>query len=119
MRVVAVHTRRRRGPPSRCAVGASCQARGPLCGKYRIVDFTLSNCVNSGIFDIGVLTQYMPRSLNEHIGIGRSWDLDRSRGGISLLQPYQGGSTSSGMGGRRTPFCKISITFARAARTQS
>src|SRR5512139_3140735 len=61
----------------------------PFAGKYRIVDFTLSNCVNSGIYDIGVLTQYMPRSLNEHIGIGRPWDLDRSRGGISLLQPYQ------------------------------
>src|SRR5512137_937016 len=61
----------------------------PFAGKYRIVDFTLSNCVNSGIYDVGVLTQYMPRSLNEHIGIGRPWDLDRSRGGISLLQPYQ------------------------------
>jgi glucose-1-phosphate adenylyltransferase len=62
----------------------------PFAGKYRIIDFTLSNCVNSGIYDIGVLTQYLPRSLNDHIGIGRPWDLDRSRGGVRLLQPYQG-----------------------------
>jgi glucose-1-phosphate adenylyltransferase len=61
----------------------------PFAGRYRIIDFTLSNCVNSGIYDVGVLTQYMPRSLNDHIGIGRPWDLDRSRGGVSLLQPYQ------------------------------
>lgn len=62
----------------------------PFGGKYRIIDFTLSNCVNSGIFDIGVLTQYRPTSLNQHIGIGRPWDLDRSRGGIQLLQPAPG-----------------------------
>jgi glucose-1-phosphate adenylyltransferase len=59
----------------------------PFGGKYRIIDFTLSNCVNSGIFDVGVLTQYRPTSLNRHIGIGRPWDLDRTRGGIQLLQP--------------------------------
>ncbi len=59
----------------------------PFAGKYRIIDFTLSNCVNSGIFDIGVLTQYRPTSLHQHIGIGRPWDLDRSRGGVQLLQP--------------------------------
>jgi glucose-1-phosphate adenylyltransferase len=62
----------------------------PFAGKFRIIDFALSNCVNSGIYDIGVLTQYLPRSLNDHIGIGRPWDLDRSRGGVRLLQPYQG-----------------------------
>jgi glucose-1-phosphate adenylyltransferase len=62
----------------------------PFGGKYRIIDFTLSNCVNSGIMDIGVLTQYRPTSLNQHIGIGRPWDLDRSRGGIQLLQPAPG-----------------------------
>ncbi len=62
----------------------------PFAGRYRIIDFTLSNCVNSGIYDVGVLTQYLPRSLNEHIGIGRPWDLDRGRGGVRLLQPYQG-----------------------------
>ena len=62
----------------------------PFGGKYRIIDFTLSNCVNSGIFDIGILTQYRPLSLRDHIGIGRPWDLDRKRGGVELLQPFQG-----------------------------
>ena len=61
----------------------------PFAGKYRIIDFTLSNCVNSGIYDVTVLTQYRPHSLNEHIGVGRPWDLDRSfSGGIQLLQPF-------------------------------
>ncbi len=60
----------------------------PFGGKYRIIDFTLSNCVNSDIDDVVVLTQYNPRSLNDHIGLGRPWDLDRSRGGVKLLQPY-------------------------------
>lgn len=63
----------------------------PFAGRFRIIDFTLSNCVNSGIFNVGVLTQYLPRSLNDHIGIGRPWDLDRQVGGVRLLQPYQGG----------------------------
>src|SRR5579884_4087613 len=62
----------------------------PFAGKYRIIDFTLSNCVNSGLYDVAVLTQYRPHSLNDHIGIGRPWDLDRARGGIRLLQPYLG-----------------------------
>jgi len=62
----------------------------PFGGKYRIIDFTLSNCVNSGIFDVGILTQYRPLSLRDHIGIGRPWDLDRKRGGVELLQPFQG-----------------------------
>jgi len=66
----------------------------PFGGKYRIIDFTLSNCVNSGIFDIGVLTQYRPTSLHRHIGIGRPWDLDRTHGGIQLLQPSLGTVTS-------------------------
>jgi glucose-1-phosphate adenylyltransferase len=60
----------------------------PFAGKYRIIDFTLSNCVNSEIDNILVLTQYNPRSLNDHIGAGRPWDLDRNEGGIRLLQPY-------------------------------
>jgi glucose-1-phosphate adenylyltransferase len=60
----------------------------PFAGKFRIIDFTLSNCVNSGIFDVAVLTQYRPHSLNQHIGIGKPWDLDRNRGGVVLLQPY-------------------------------
>jgi glucose-1-phosphate adenylyltransferase len=62
----------------------------PFAGKYRIIDFVLSNCVNSGITDIAVLTQYRPHSLNDHIGIGKPWDLDRQKGGIRLLQPYLG-----------------------------
>jgi glucose-1-phosphate adenylyltransferase len=62
----------------------------PFAGKYRIIDFTLSNCVNSGIDRVAVLTQYRPHSLNDHIGIGRPWDLDRMRGGVRMLQPYLG-----------------------------
>ncbi len=61
----------------------------PFAGKFRIIDFPLSNCVNSGIYTVGVLTQYRPHSLNDHIGIGKPWDLDRSHGGVRLLQPYQ------------------------------
>jgi glucose-1-phosphate adenylyltransferase len=60
----------------------------PFAGKYRIIDFTLSNCVNSEVDNLLVLTQYNPRSLNDHIGAGRPWDLDRNEGGIRLLQPY-------------------------------
>src|SRR5690349_14638833 len=60
----------------------------PFAGKYRIIDFTLSNCVNSLIDNVVVLTQYNPRSLNDHIGLGRPWDLDRNNGGVKLLQPY-------------------------------
>jgi len=71
----------------------------PFAGKFRIIDFTLSNCVNSGIYEVGVLTQYLPRSLNEHIGIGRPWDLDRTRGGVRLLQPYQGRGHQQWYGG--------------------
>ncbi len=62
----------------------------PFAGKFRIIDFTISNCVNSGLYTVAVLTQYRPHSLNEHIGIGKPWDLDRLRGGVRLLQPYQG-----------------------------
>ena len=60
-------------------------------GKYRIIDFPLSNCINSGIDTVGVLTQYQPLALNEYIGNGEPWDLDLSRGGLSVLPPYQGG----------------------------
>jgi glucose-1-phosphate adenylyltransferase len=64
------------------------EAAVPFAGKYRIIDFTLSNCVNSGIFNVGVLTQYRPRSLHEHIGVGKPWDLDRRIGGVRVLHPY-------------------------------
>ncbi|CAM2974634.1 glucose-1-phosphate adenylyltransferase [Paenibacillus sediminis] len=57
-------------------------------GKYRIIDFTLSNCTNSGIDTVGVLTQYHPQVLNRYIGIGKPWDLDRKEGGISILPPF-------------------------------
>ncbi len=57
--------------------------------KYRIIDFPLSNCINSGIDTVGVLTQYQPLRLNTHIGIGIPWDLDRNRGGVSILPPYE------------------------------
>ncbi len=58
-------------------------------GKYRIIDFALSNCINSGIDTVGVLTQYQPLRLNTHIGIGIPWDLDRNVGGVSILPPYE------------------------------
>ena len=61
----------------------------PFGGKYRIIDFPLSNCSNSGIYTVGVLTQYRPLELNSHIGIGDPWDLDRREGGVSILPPYQ------------------------------
>ena len=62
----------------------------PFGGKYRIIDFPLSNCVNSGIDTVGVLTQYQPLMLNEYIGNGLPWDLDRAYGGVKILPPYQG-----------------------------
>ncbi|MGG7079656.1 glucose-1-phosphate adenylyltransferase [Clostridium sardiniense] len=61
----------------------------PFGGKYRIIDFPLSNCANSGIYTVGVLTQYKPLELNSHIGIGDAWDLDRRDGGVAILPPYQ------------------------------
>ena len=62
----------------------------PFGGKYRIIDFPMSNCINSGIYTVGVLTQYQPLVLNEYIGNGQPWDLDRMNGGVMVLPPYQG-----------------------------
>ena len=78
------------GEGERLSILSSVRAKPavPFGGKYRIIDFTLSNCVNSGVDNVVVLTQYNPRSLNDHIGLGRPWDLDRNRGGVKLLQPY-------------------------------
>ncbi len=78
------------GEGERLSILSSIRAKPavPFGGKYRIIDFTLSNCVNSGIDSVLVLTQYNPRSLNDHIGLGRPWDLDRTKGGVKLLQPY-------------------------------
>mgnify|MGYP004447521597 FL=1 len=63
-------------------------------GKYRIIDFPLSNCINSGIDTVGVLTQYRPLRLNAHIGIGIPWDLDRNEGGVTILPPYEKNTNS-------------------------
>jgi glucose-1-phosphate adenylyltransferase len=78
------------GEGERLSILSSVRAKPavPFGGKYRIIDFTLSNCVNSLIDNVVVLTQYNPRSLNDHIGLGRPWDLDRNNGGVKLLQPY-------------------------------
>lgn len=62
----------------------------PFGGKYRIIDFTLSNCTNSGIQTLGVLTQYSPLELNRHIGNGKPWDMDKKSGGVTVLSPYTG-----------------------------
>jgi len=67
----------------------------PFGGKFRIIDFALSNCVNSDIDNVAVLTQYNPRSLSDHIGSGRPWDLDRNTGGIRILPPYIGRGKAS------------------------
>ena len=63
-------------------------------GKYRIIDFPLSNCINSGVDTVGVLTQYRPLRLNTHIGIGIPWDLDRNIGGVTVLPPYEKSTNS-------------------------
>jgi glucose-1-phosphate adenylyltransferase len=78
------------GEGERLSILSSMRAKPavPFGGKYRIIDFSLSNCVNSGIDNVVVLTQYNPRSLNGHIGMGRPWDLDRNTGGVRMLQPY-------------------------------
>ncbi len=78
------------GEGERLSILSSVRAKPavPFGGKYRIIDFTLSNCVNSGYDNVVVLTQYNPRSLNDHIGLGRPWDLDRTTGGVRMLQPY-------------------------------
>jgi glucose-1-phosphate adenylyltransferase len=90
----------------------------PFAGKFRIIDFTLSNCVNSGIHEVGVLTQYLPRSLNDHIGIGRPWDLDRSRGGVRLLQPYQGKGHQQWYGGTADAVLQ-NLDFLRESRADA
>jgi len=67
----------------------------PFGGRYRLIDFSLSNCVNSGLRRIYILTQYNPRSLRRHIRLGRPWDLDRSEGGVRVLLPYSGAHRTS------------------------
>jgi len=77
------------GPGLHTLTATRAEPAVPFGGKYRIIDFPLSNCVNSGIYNVAVLTQYMPRTLNDHIRAGKPWDLDRAEGGVRLLQPYQ------------------------------
>lgn len=79
------------GQGSRLGVLTSSTAKPavPYGGKFRIIDFPLSNCINSGIDTVGVFTQYEPLELNAHIGIGKPWDLDRNNGGVTILQPYK------------------------------
>ena len=78
------------GQGSRLGVLTSSTAKPavPYGGKFRIIDFPLSNCINSGIDTVGVFTQYEPLELNAHIGIGKPWDLDRVNGGVTILSPY-------------------------------
>jgi hypothetical protein len=66
-----------------------CKAALPFGGKYRLIDFALSNCANSRVGAVGVITQYRPRSLHAHLDYGRPWDLDRCADGLTLLHPYQ------------------------------
>lgn len=88
----------------------------PFGGKYRIIDFTLSNCVNSNIFDVLILTQYRPHSLNDHIGKGRPWDLDRSfTGGVQILQPYKGSFDTDWYAGTADAVTQ-NINFVRKGR---
>jgi glucose-1-phosphate adenylyltransferase len=88
----------------------------PFAGKYRIIDFTLSNCVNSNIFDVLILTQYRPHSLNDHIGRGRPWDLDRSfTGGVQLLQPYKGRNDTDWYAGNADAVAQ-NLNFVRRGR---
>lgn len=90
----------------------------PFAGKYRIIDFTLSNCVNSNIFDVLVLTQYRPHSLNDHIGKGRPWDLDRTfTGGVHLLQPYIGSKDTDWYAGTADAVAQ-NLNFVRNGRPE-
>ena len=84
------------GQGSRLGVLTSKMAKPAVAfgGKYRIIDFPLSNCINSGIDTVGVLTQYQPLRLNTHIGIGIPWDLDRNIGGVTVLPPYEKSTNS-------------------------
>ena len=79
----------------------------PFGGKYRIIDFPLSNCVNSGIDTVGILTQYQPMVLNEYIGNGQPWDLDRLYGGVHVLPPTRRPPAPTGIRARPTRSIRI------------
>ena len=97
------------GQGSRLGVLTSKMAKPAVAfgGKYRIIDFPLSNCINSGIDTVGVLTQYQPLRLNTHIGIGIPWDLDRNVGGVTVLPPYEKSTNSEWYTGQPMPFTRI------------
>ena len=78
----------------------------PFGGKYRIIDFPLSNCVNSGVDTVGVLTQYEPLELNAYLGNGSAWDLDRNSGGVYVLPPYVKGSRGEWYSGTANAICQ-------------
>lgn len=86
-------------------------------GKYRIIDFPLSNCINSGVDTVGVLTQYQPLRLNSHIGIGIPWDLDRNVGGVTVLPPYEKVKAASGIQEQQTRFSRIWLIWKAIIRT--
>jgi glucose-1-phosphate adenylyltransferase len=89
----------------------------PFGGAYRIIDFPLSNCVNSGFYDILILAQYRPRSLDDHIGVGKPWDLDRAFGGVEILQPYPGRAGLGWYRGTADAVCQnFQTILARGAR---
>lgn len=81
----------------------------PFGGKYRIIDFPLSNCFNSGIDTVGVLTQYKPLALNSYIGIGSAWDLDRINGGYMYCRPLSKSKAGNGIKVQQMLFAKILI----------
>ena len=81
----------------------------PYGGKYRIIDFPLSNCVNSGIESVGVLTQYQPLLLNEYIGSGQPWDLDSMNAGVRVLPHISAAASPIGIKARQTQSIRISI----------
>ena len=85
-------------------------------GKYRIIDFPLSNCINSGIDTVGVLTQYQPLRLNAHIGIGIPWDLDRNYGGVTVLPHMREAEAVNGIPELRTQFIRIWIIWSSLIR---
>jgi len=82
----------------------------PFGGKFRIIDFPLSNCANAGIDTVGVLTQYRPLELNRYIGSGQPWDLDRADGGVHILPPYQSASGASWYKARPTHLQNIGLS---------
>lgn len=85
-------------------------------GKYRIIDFPLSNCINSGIDTVGVLTQYQPLRLNTHIGIGIPWDLDKNEGGVTVLPPYEKVQTANGIQEQQMQFTRTWLIWKHTIR---